>query len=108
MSEELQALETIHTWDMVDLSPGKKPIDYKWFFKTKTHSDSSIERYKARLVTKGYSQEYDIDYEETFAPVARLTPFVFYWPLPLPVAGRSSNWMSKMLFCMEICLRKFI
>ncbi|KAA0059005.1 retrotransposon protein [Cucumis melo var. makuwa] len=73
MNEELQALEKTHTWDYVDLPPGKKPIGCKWIFKIKAHSDGSTERYKARLVAKGYSQEYDIDYEETFAPVARTT-----------------------------------
>ncbi|KAA0041561.1 putative mitochondrial protein [Cucumis melo var. makuwa] len=73
MSDELQALEKMHTWDYVDLPPGKRPIDYKWIYKIKTHSDGIIECYKTCLVAKGYSQEYGIDYEEIFAHVARMT-----------------------------------
>ncbi|KAA0048580.1 putative mitochondrial protein [Cucumis melo var. makuwa] len=73
MNDELQALEKTHTWDYVDLPPGKRPIGYKWIYKIKTHFDGTIERYKTRLIPKGYSQEYGIDYEETFALVARMT-----------------------------------
>ncbi|KAL0543967.1 hypothetical protein IC582_019077 [Cucumis melo] len=63
-----------HTlWDYVDLPHGKRLISCKWIYKIKTHSDSTIERYKVRLVAKGYSQEYGIDYEEIYAPVARMT-----------------------------------
>ena len=48
-------------------------VGCKWIYKIRTRSDGSIEHYKARLVVKGFTQEYVIDYEETFAPVARIS-----------------------------------
>ena len=47
-------------------------VGCKWIYKIKTRSDGSIEHYKARLVVKGFTQEYVIDYEETFASVVRI------------------------------------
>ena len=48
-------------------------VGCKWIYKIKTRSDGSLEHYKARLIAKGFTQEYEIDYEETFAPVARIS-----------------------------------
>ena len=52
---------------------GKSVVGCKWIYKIKTHSDGYIERYKACLVAKGFTQEYGIDYEEIFAPVAQIS-----------------------------------
>ena len=73
MKEELDALHKIGTWDPVDLPPRKSAIGCKWVYKIKTQSDGISDLYKARLVARGLTQEYGIDYEETFAPVARLS-----------------------------------
>jgi hypothetical protein len=72
MKEELDALLKTRTWDLVDLPTSKSTIGCKWVYKIKTRSDDTVDRYKARHVAKGFTQEYGIDYEETFALVARI------------------------------------
>ena len=72
MKEELNALTKNHTWDLVTLPPRQFMVGCKWIYKIKSRSDGSIEHYKARLVAKSFTQEHGIDYEETFAPVARI------------------------------------
>ena len=72
MVEEMKALKKNDTWELVTLPNEKKPVGCKWVFTVKHNADGSVERYKARLVAKGYTQTYGIDYEETFAPVAKM------------------------------------
>ena len=63
MDEELSSLHKIGTWDLVPLPLGKSIVGYRWVYKIKTNFDGFIERFKARFVAKGYSQQYSMDYE---------------------------------------------
>jgi hypothetical protein len=72
MKEELLALQKNKTWELVHLPEGKKAVGCKWVFTVKQTPEGKVDRYKARLVAKGYSQTYGIDYDETFAPVAKM------------------------------------
>jgi hypothetical protein len=68
----MEALHKNKTWDLVKLPNEKKVVGYKRAFTTKHKVDGSVERYKAKLVAKGFTQTYGINYEETFAPVAKM------------------------------------
>ncbi|KAG8503428.1 hypothetical protein CXB51_001585 [Gossypium anomalum] len=72
VEEEICALEKNPTWTITDLPQGKKAVGCKWIFVVKYNSNGSIQRYKARLVARGFTQTYGIDFTETFAPVAKL------------------------------------
>ena len=71
MEEEIASLMKNDVWELVTLPKDRKAITSKWVFKIKTNPDNTIERYKARLVVRGFSQKEGIDFKETFAPVAK-------------------------------------
>ena len=70
--EEMKALDSNNTWELVDRPKDKKVVGCKWVFTIKYKSNGSIVQNKARLVAQGYSQTYGIDYEETFALIEKL------------------------------------
>jgi hypothetical protein len=72
MDEELEQIEKNNTWELVPRPKDKNVIGTKWVFKNKLNENGEVIRNKARLVCKGYAQQEGIDFEETFAPVARL------------------------------------
>ncbi|KAK2997970.1 hypothetical protein RJ639_026398 [Escallonia herrerae] len=72
MNEEMKSLQENKTWAVIDRPPGKKPVGCWWIYTVKYKVDGTIERFKVRLVAKGYTQTYGIDYTETFAPVAKI------------------------------------
>lgn len=72
MNSEMKSLKEMKTWILVPLPKGRKPVSCKWVYKTKTNADGSLDKFKARLVARGYTQRKGIDYEETFSPVAKM------------------------------------
>ncbi|GJT80332.1 retrovirus-related pol polyprotein from transposon TNT 1-94 [Tanacetum coccineum] len=72
LTEELHQFDRLKVWELVDKPFGKMIIKLKWLWKKKNDEDQTVIRNKARLVAKGYAQEEGIDFEESFAPFARL------------------------------------
>ncbi|GJW17270.1 putative ribonuclease H-like domain-containing protein [Tanacetum coccineum] len=72
MQDELLQFKLQKVWTLVDLPNGKRPIGTKWVFRNKKDERGIVIKNKARLVAQGYTQEEGIDYDEVFAPVARI------------------------------------
>ena len=73
MESEYNSIMKNHTWDLVDHPTKRKVIGTKWVYKAKYKSDGNLEKYKAKLVAQGFAQKEGYDFQETFAPAARMT-----------------------------------
>jgi histone deacetylase 1/2 len=71
MADEFAALCQTRTWTLVPRPPGVNIVGSKWIFKTKHRPDGSIDKHKARLVARGFTQQHGIDYGDTFSPVVK-------------------------------------
>ncbi|KAK4403247.1 Retrovirus-related Pol polyprotein from transposon RE2 [Sesamum angolense] len=89
MDDEMSALVSRGTWELVEVPPNADIVACRWVFTLKFRADGTLERYKARLVAMGFTQTYGVDYFETFSPVARLNSIRvlfslavnFSWPM---------------------------
>jgi hypothetical protein len=106
MAKEIAALKRTNTWDRIPRPPSVVPITCKWVYKIKTHSNGSIERFKARLVAHGFQQQYGRDYDETFALLLIRPPFILLLRWPLFIGGLSLSLTGRMLFFMVSCMRR--
>jgi hypothetical protein len=75
MKDEMKSMSTNGIWDLVEVPKGAKIVGCKWFYKTKHDSKGNIETFKARLVTKDFTQREGINYTETFYPVSSKDSF---------------------------------
>ena len=72
MTKEMDALDSNDTWELVALPPDKSPIGCRWVYIVKVGLNGKIDRLEARLVAKGYTQQYDSNYYDTFSPMAKI------------------------------------
>jgi hypothetical protein len=73
MIDEMKSIDNNKTWTLEDLPPGHRAIGLNWVYKLKRNEDGAVVKHKACLVAKGYVQKQGVDYDEVFAPVARLS-----------------------------------
>ena len=102
MNEELDQIENNNTWELVPRPHDKNVIGTKWIFKNKLNENGDVIRNKSRLVCKGYAKQEGIDFEETFAPVARLEAIRMFLSFSSYQKIKVYQMMLNLLFLMVI------
>jgi hypothetical protein len=93
MIEEYDSIIRNNAWEVVPRPVDKSVVGSRWIYKVKQAADGSVEKYKARFVAKGFSQVEGIDYEETFAPVARYSSIRSILALSAQMGWKIHQWM---------------
>ncbi|GJR73212.1 putative ribonuclease H-like domain-containing protein [Tanacetum coccineum] len=108
MQEELLQFKIHKVWTLVDLPSGKKAIGIKWVYINKKDVRGIVVRNKARLVEQGYKQEEGIDYDEVFAPVARVEAIRLFFAFASFMNFSVYQMDVKLLFSMVLLKRKYM
>jgi hypothetical protein len=85
-------------WEVVPRIEGKSVVTSRWLYKIKYAADGSIEKHKARFVARGFSQIEGIDYDETFAPVARYTSIMSIMAIAIEMCWKIHQMDVKTTF----------
>ena len=93
VNSEIESILSNHTWELVDLPPGNKPLGSKWIFKRKMKDDGTIDKYNERLVVKGFRQKEGLDYFDTYSPVTRITSIRMLIALAAVYVLKFIKWM---------------
>ncbi|GJS74031.1 retrovirus-related pol polyprotein from transposon TNT 1-94 [Tanacetum coccineum] len=97
MQEELLQFKRLDVWVLVPLPDNIKPLTLKWLFKNKHDEENTVIRNKSRLVVRGYRQEEGIDFEESFAPVARMEAIRIFLAYAAHKSFIVFQWTGKLL-----------
>lgn len=108
MVEEFNVVVAANTWTLVPFHSSMKPVGCTWIFCNKENPDGTVSRHKARLMAKGYHQQYGIDFFETFSPVAKPQTILLLLTLAIISLGKSLNLTFPMPFFLAIFKKKFI
>jgi hypothetical protein len=106
MEAEMNSIIENDTWELTDLPVGQKTIGLKWVFKIKKDPEGNVIKHKARLVAKGYAQKQGVDFDEVFAPVARMDTVRLLLALAAHNHWQVHHMDVNHLFLMELCQSK--